>query len=395
MTTSGAIRLMQALNGARAGGARFVGGCVRNALLGQPVADVDVATQLLPDDVARVSKNAGMAVHPTGIEHGTLTVVADGSVFEVTTLRRDVETDGRRATVAFTEDWAEDARRRDFRINALYAAPDGEVFDPTGGGLIDIDQRRIMFVGEPETRIREDYLRILRFFRFNAWYGRRALNADGLAACARLRAGLAGISAERIWMEMHKLLAAPQPMQAVRAMAQARVMEQLFPDAHDLNVLERLVAIEAANGLSPDPLQRFMALFSKDADLLAGVARRMKMSNEERDRMVFAARDETPLDPAMPARDLRRALYLSGPRTLRDRAMLSWASRAGDDGDWPALLAVIDAYARPVMPVGGQDLVARGITPGPQIGQCLRAMEKAWIDSDFKLGHDELMRALR
>ena len=179
----------------------------------------------------------GIAVHPTGIEHGTLTVVADHRPFEVTTLRRDVETDGRRAVVAFTTDWSEDAQRRDFRMNALYVDREGAVHDPTGGGLDDVAARRIVFVGDPDTRIREDYLRILRFFRFQAWYAREAPDAAGLEACGRLRAGLAGISAERIWMETKKLLAAPQPMPSLRAMEASGVLAQLFPEAKGLDLL--------------------------------------------------------------------------------------------------------------------------------------------------------------
>ncbi|HVY90362.1 MAG TPA: CCA tRNA nucleotidyltransferase, partial [Hyphomonadaceae bacterium] len=237
-----ARRVMDALEKARPNSARFVGGCVRNALLGQPVADVDIATQLTPDRVAEAMRAANIAVHETGIEHGTLTVVADHHPFEVTTLRRDVETDGRRAVVAFTEDWAEDAQRRDFRMNALYVSRDGDVFDPTGGGLEDIAQRRIVFVGDPETRLREDYLRILRFFRFYAWYGRGAPDAAGLAACAKLKSGLSGISAERIWMETKKLLAAPDPMPGLQAMEQSGVFAQLFPEAKGLDLVRRVVA---------------------------------------------------------------------------------------------------------------------------------------------------------
>ncbi len=207
MTSGSVRRVMQALEGERKGSARFVGGCVRNALLGAPVADVDIATQLTPDVVERVMRAAGIAVHPTGIEHGTLTVVADNQPFEVTTLRRDVETDGRRAVVAFTEDWAEDAQRRDFRLNALYAEPDGTLHDPTGGGLADASARRFVFVGDAETRIREDYLRILRFFRFNAWYGaRRArlpLVLPPARPCAlgwpRFRSSASGRSSRNCW----------------------------------------------------------------------------------------------------------------------------------------------------------------------------------------------------
>ena len=274
-----ARRVMDALEAAQPGCARYVGGCVRNALLGVPVSDIDIATQLVPDEVTQVMRVAGIAVHPTGIEHGTLTVVADHQPFEVTTLRRDVETDGRRAVVAFTRDWEEDAQRRDFRINALYADRDGAIFDPTGGGLDDLAARRIVFVGDPETRLREDYLRILRFFRFYAWYGREAPDADGLAACAKLRAGLDGISVERIWMETKKLCAAVQPIPALEAMQASGVMAQLFPQARGLDLTRKLVALEQAEGWAPDPMLRFLSLFWKEAAAIRAVANRLKLSN--------------------------------------------------------------------------------------------------------------------
>ena len=295
METAAVRRVMGALERARAGSTRFVGGCVRNALLGEKVADIDIATQLTPTQVAVILRTADIAVHPTGIEHGTITAVADGQPFEVTTLRRDVETDGRRAVVAFTEDWAEDAQRRDFRMNALYATLEGALFDPTGGGLADIRSRRIVFVGDAETRIREDYLRILRFFRFNAWYGRGWLNAEGLGACGRLKTGLSAISSERIWSETKKLLAAPDPVPALSAMEHSGVFAQLYPEAHGLDLLRTLVGIESVRRLPADPMRRFLSLFSKDGDVLAAAARRLKLSNEERDRLVFSARDETPV----------------------------------------------------------------------------------------------------
>jgi poly(A) polymerase len=395
MTSTAARRVIAALEAARPGSARFVGGCVRNALLGEPVSDVDIATQLTPDRVEAVMKAAGIAAHPTGIEHGTLTVVADHARFEVTTLRRDVETDGRRAVVAFTEDWAEDAQRRDFRMNALYVAPDGEVFDPTGGGIDDIDQRRIVFVGDPDTRIREDYLRILRFFRFLAWYGRGAPDAAGLDACSRLRSGLAGISAERIWMEMKKLLAAPQPVAALEAMEKAGVFATLFPEGRGLDLLIKLVAVEAREGVAPDPMLRFLSLFWKDASSVRDVTNRLKMSNEESHRLNWAAKDVTVIDARMNARSLRRALYALGPGVFRDRVMLEWAQDPDASGVWQTLYDAASTYERPIMPVAGDDLLALGVKEGPPIGEALRKLEAAWIDSDFKLGRDQLLAKLK
>ncbi len=390
MTSKSALRVMAAFDAIRPGCARFVGGCVRNALLGEPVADVDIATQLVPELVQKAMIAAGIAVHPTGIEHGTLTVVADHQPYEVTSLRQDVETDGRHATVAFTDDWALDAQRRDFRMNALYATPAGEVFDPTGGGLIDIANRNIVFVGDAETRIREDYLRILRFFRFQAWYGRTVPDADGLDACARLRAGLDDISAERIWMETFKLLAAPQPLDALEAMVNTGVLAQLFPDAKGLKLIGKLVRLEMQEGFRPDPMLRFLALFWKEADAVHNVANRLKMSNDERHRLNWAVRDETPLWGGVTQQEVRAAVYRAGQQVVLDRIMLEWAS---DDGssDWREVHEVANAWQRPTMPLSGADLLALGLAEGPAIGAALRKAEEAWIESDFTLGADDLI----
>lgn len=393
MTSKSAQRVMSALDAIRPGCARFVGGCVRNALLGEPVADVDIATQLVPELVQKAMIAAGIAVHPTGIEHGTLTVVADSHPYEVTSLRQDVETDGRRAVVAFTDDWALDAQRRDFRINALYASPDGVLYDPTGGGLDDIAARRIVFVGDAETRIREDYLRILRFFRFQAWYGRSLPDEEGLEACARLRSGLADISAERIWMETRKLVAAPQPLSALDAMKDAGVFGQLFPEAKGLELIGKLIRLEMQEDLGPDPMVRFLSLFWKDADAVHAVANRLKMSNEERHRLNWAVRDETPIWGGVTEHEVRAALYRAGEQVIRDRIVLEWANDGS--ADWRDVHDLAEQWRRPTMPVNGSDLLALGVTEGPAIGDALRRLEDAWIESDFALGHDELLALLK
>ncbi len=393
MTSSAARRVMDALNDARPDCARFVGGCVRNALLGEPVADIDIATQLVPELVQKVMIAAKIAVHPTGIDHGTLTVVADHQPFEVTSLRQDVETDGRRAVVAFTDDWALDAQRRDFRMNALYANTSGDIFDPTGGGLDDIANRRIVFVGDPETRIREDYLRILRFFRFQAWYGRTVPDEAGLAACAKLRAGLADISAERIWMETRKLLAAPQPLSSLDAMEAAGVIDQLFSESKGLKLLRKLVGLDMREGFAPDPMVRFLALFWKDAAAVHDVANRLKMSNDERHRLNWAVQHDAPLWGGITEQEVRTALYHAGQQTIRDRLMLEWA---GDGtADWSEVLTLVDTWQRPTMPVSGADLLKQGLAEGPAIGDSLRKLETAWIESDFTLSHDELLALLK
>ncbi|WP_409515215.1 CCA tRNA nucleotidyltransferase, partial [Brevundimonas sp.] len=267
------------------GCARFVGGCVRNSLLDQPVDDIDIATRLTPDQTMAALKAAGLKAVPTGVEHGTVTGVSERRPYEITTLRRDVETDGRRAVVAFTQDWAQDAARRDFRLNALYADAAGQVFDPTGGGLADAAAGRIVFVGEAQTRIREDYLRILRFFRFYAWYGRGAPDAAGLAACAALKAGMDRLSAERVSKELLKLLAAPDPRSAVQAMAEAGVLDRVLPQVQPLTLFQAIC------DLTPDPVLRLSALLPAEAAAVAGVAGALRLSNAQRDRLTAAVAD--------------------------------------------------------------------------------------------------------
>ncbi|WP_409411642.1 CCA tRNA nucleotidyltransferase, partial [Brevundimonas sp.] len=277
------------------GCARFVGGCVRNSLLDQPVDDIDIATLLTPAQTMAALKAAGLKAVPTGVEHGTVTGVSERRPYEITTLRRDVETDGRRAVVAFTQDWAEDAARRDFRLNALYADAAGQVFDPTGGGLADAAAGRIVFVGEAETRIREDYLRILRFFRFYAWYGRGAPDADGLAACAALKTGMDQLSAERVSKELLKLLAAPDPRPAVQAMAEAGVLEQVLPQVQPLTLFQAIC------DLTPDPVLRLSALLPAEAAAVADVAAALRLSNAHRDRLTAAVADGPVVAPDMGA----------------------------------------------------------------------------------------------
>jgi poly(A) polymerase len=362
---------------------RFVGGCVRNSLMGQPVDDIDLATRLTPEIAMAALKAAGLKVVPTGLAHGTVTAVSKGDPYEITTLRRDVSTDGRNATVAFTEDWAEDAGRRDFRLNALYADADGAVFDPTGQGVADAAAGRIVFVGDPETRIREDYLRILRFFRFFAWYGRSAPDAPGLAACAALSEGMVRLSAERVSKELLKLLKAPDPRPAVRAMETSGVLARVLPDAGDLAVFERLV------DLTPDPVLRLSALWPADPVRVEAAARGLRLSNPERLRLVAAAGEA--LDPAMSERQGRAALYRLGRETFRDRILLA-ASALG--ADVSGLLALAQVWPIPRLPVGGRQVAAAGLAAGPDTGRALAVFEAGWIADDFPTeGHAERLRA--
>jgi len=386
MTAPATRRVFAALEArGGAGCARFVGGCVRNALLGRPVDDLDIATVLTPEEARAALEAAGVRVVPTGLDHGTVTAVADHQPFEITTLRRDVETDGRRAVVAFTTDWGEDAERRDFRLNALYAAPDGTLFDPTGGGLEDARAGRIVFVGDPETRIREDYLRILRFFRFYAWFGRGPPDAAGLEACRSLKDGLTRISAERVQKELLKLLAAGDPRASVRLMSATGVLAVVAPAAQDLDRLEALVEIERGVLGEADPELRLAALLPSDPARARAAAEALRLSNAQRDRLEAAAGTEPPLAADMGAPAMRRAIYRLGPQPFRDRLKLAWAAdrSPGQAGAWRALLEASDAWRAPVFPVGGADAMELGAPRGPAVGRALREVEDWWVQADF------------
>ena len=368
----------QAVLGMLSGGghrALVVGGCVRNALLGAPVADVDVATDARPERVTALAEAAGLKAVPTGIEHGTVTVVSGGVPHEVTTFRRDVETDGRHAVVAFSDDVAEDAARRDFTMNALYAEADGRVVDPLGG-LADLRARRLRFVGEAEARIQEDHLRILRFFRFHAWYGEPGgLDPDGLAACARLAGGVERLSAERVGSEMRRLLAAPDPSDAVAAMAEVGVLERVAPGA-DPGALRGLV--EAEDGRTPSWRRRVAAMG------LGDVAERWRLSR-------IGARELTILDDALhEGTSLAEVAHRHGVEIALDLALVR-ASRG--EPPPPDLDGRLVRAASARLPLGAADLMPE--LAGPCLGEALRRAEAAWIVSGFALDREALLRIAR
>jgi poly(A) polymerase len=366
------------------GGARFVGGCVRNTLLGESVEDIDIATTHRPEEVIRLLRAAGLKAVPTGIDHGTITAVSGGKPFEVTTLRKDVETDGRRAVVAFTDDWAEDARRRDFTMNALYLDTEGNLYDPVGG-VADAKARRVRFIGDPRERIREDYLRILRLFRFHAWYGTGEPDREGLKAAAGLREGLRRLSGERVQKEMLKLLSAENPGPALRAMAASGILSEVLPEAVHSGRLERLAAIETGElFVTPDPVLRLGALLDSP-EAAAEVAGRLRMSNADRERLIAMHADQSKIVCYLSAREVRRTLYRTGRRTFEDRAMLGWADdpKATNAVQWRALLAMAGSWQKPGFPLTGEEVMAAGVPKGEQVGRVMREVEDWWVDSDF------------
>ncbi|MBM3487667.1 MAG: CCA tRNA nucleotidyltransferase [Alphaproteobacteria bacterium] len=366
-----------------AGGARalFVGGCMRDAVLGRAVKDVDIATPEPPSRVVALLEAAGIRAVPTGLDHGTVTAVAEGAHFEITTLRHDVETYGRHARVAFTDDWAADAERRDFTMNALYGDAEGRVYDPTGG-LADLAEGRVRFVGSAVARIKEDVLRLLRFFRFHAHYGRVPPDGETLAACRALAPLIASLSVERVWAELARLMTAPEPAATLDLMAADLVLAHVLPEAGPRTALRRLVRLEAALGLVPDPLRRLAALLDVDARGAGAFAARLRLSRAERKRLVAIAGRHGSLAPTIDPRALRRLVYEDGNDAVDDALAVAWARADGLDEAWRP---VWDAarWRRPELPIKGRDARALGVPRGPAVGALVAAVEAWWIENDF------------
>jgi poly(A) polymerase len=374
MTESATRSVLAALN--EAGGApRFVGGAVRDTLLGRPVGDVDIATPLSPDEVTLRLERAGITVVPTGIAHGTVTAVVPPRHFEITTLRQDVETFGRQARVAFIADWAGDAARRDFTMNALLLDGEGRVFDPVGG-LSDLRAGRVRFVGDPATRIREDVLRLLRFYRFHAHYGRGAADPAGRAACRALAPLLPSLSGERVSAEMLKLLAAPDPSPTLAMMEEDGVLAVLLPEARRPDRLAALIPLEP----KPDPLRRLGALIAGGA---AAIAERLRLSNEQRDRLLALARPPWPIDLAGDDAVQRRAIYHLGPERYRDLVLMR-AAETGEAQRAASLLHLAESWSAPRFPLKGRDVTALGVPAGPEVGRLLAGLERWWEEGDFR-----------
>lgn len=375
----GVRRLLKALD-AKGGHARFVGGAVRDFLLGEHPDDLDLATTHQPEEAMRRLETAGIKAVPTGIEHGTITAVSSGTVVEVTTLRSDVSTDGRRATVAFTDDWKQDAGRRDFTINALYADPySGELFDYYGG-LDDLKSRTVRFIGEPLQRIAEDHLRILRYFRFHARYGHGDPDPQSLEACTARANDLMALSRERIADELLKLLALDDPTPTARLMRERGLFAPVVPEVDNVDRLAALVAAEQEAAIASDPLRRLAALLPADPEVAAEVAGRLKLSNKARKRLISAAEASLGLNP-------RALAYRVGVENAVDRLLL--ADQVDEARD-------IAAWTPPRLPVSGGQLIARGVTQGPEVARTLRRIEDGWEAAGFPSGEafDRLLRQI-
>ncbi len=368
------------------GETRVVGGAVRDALFGFPPHEIDLATTALPEAVLEAARDAGLKGVPTGIDHGTVTIVVAATPFEVTTLREDVETDGRFAKVRFGGDFEQDAKRRDFTVNALSLTPDGELHDYTGG-LADIEARRIRFIGDAATRIREDYLRVLRFFRFNASHGEGPFDREGLHESIIARERLARLSRERIRAELMKLLLARRAPEVMRAMSHAGVIEVILGMGYPAR-LQRLADQETAQGKAADAVLRLAAFAVQTVEDAERLRERLRLSNDEFARLADAARTLAPLhgrETPPPVSHLREMLFLRGSRAAADALALAQAESAAapDDADWLEAARYLDETPAPAFPIRGADLIARGVAPGKELGEALKTLQAKWIRAGF------------
>jgi len=371
---------------------------VRNALLGMPIGDIDIATTLKPQTVMRLAQVAGFHTVPTGIDFGTVTVIINHRPFEVTSLRRDVRSDGRRAIVAFGEDWHEDAKRRDFTINALYCDAAGIIYDEVGG-LEDVMARRIRFIGAAEMRIREDYLRILRFFRFFAYYGDGRPDGQALKAIVRQRQGLLKLSSERIWGELKKILGATNPHRTLLWMRQSGVLSLILPESEKwgIDLVPGLIQAECLGAFVPDPLLRLMSMIPPDETAIKILARRLKLANFEKKRLIDWA--TTPSIAAdMEEGELNKILYKKNVGSIIDKVKLALASHALKRvplfDAYQNLLTKIENWQRPCLPLNGRDLIDHGVESGAVLGEILTKLEADWIASDFRLTKTDLLAKL-
>lgn len=403
MTAPATVSVMAALSAGETTGlvALFVGGCVRDSLLGRDVGDVDIATALAPDIVSKRIEDAGLKAVPTGLAHGTVTAVVEARHFEITTLRIDVDTDGRRATIAFTDDWVADAERRDFTVNALYADGAGAIFDPVGG-LADLKAGRIRFVGDAEQRIREDVLRLLRFFRFYAQFGTPPPDRDAISACAKLANLLPTLSGERVAAETLKLLTAADPATTMTLMSANGVLQHFLPEAKEIDRLAALVTVDGVADQA-DPLRRLAAVLKVDAAGADAIAARLRLSKADRVRLRELVATDHRLERDMSPQQMRVALYRLGADVWRDRVLIDWAEEiaVGTPQDrhaadaWRELYDLTVEWTPPTFPLQGHDVLALGVAAGPAVGRHLATVEEWWIAGDFVADRRACLAELR
>jgi len=385
----------------KGGKVRVVGGAIRNALMGEGVGDIDLCTTLLPEETTQALEAANIKAIPTGLEFGTITAVVDKTAYEITTLREDVETDGRHAVVKFGKDWTKDALRRDLTINALYCDRDGNLFDPLDN-MDDLKNREVRFIGEASERIKEDYLRILRFFRFFAWYGSGRPDASGLKACAKLKGGLDDISAERVWIELKKTLEAKDPSRALLWMRTTGVLNIVLPESEKwgIDLIPSLLTAEELCKFEIDPMLRLMAVIPPRDDVVDALSTRLKLSGVETKRLMLWTK--TPkVEQGTNQKTLEKFFYENDMQAVLDVLQLDIATLEGrGEASADALKIAVgflqqaQKWQRPTLPIKGKDLLALGQEAGPSIGKAIRALEAKWVESGFKLSKEELLAGL-
>lgn len=378
--------------------ARFVGGCVRDSIIGLKTNDIDIATKLNPEDVVKILGSESIKVIPTGIDHGTVSVFSKDFNFEITTLRSDISTDGRHAEVIFSDSWEEDSLRRDFTINSIYLKQNGELYDPHNG-IQNLKDKKIIFIGNPDERINEDYLRILRFFRFNAFYGNNnlKLSSDSIKACTKNKNKIKKLSSERVQNEFFKILNSPDPYFIVSIMRKIEILDLLFEHKVETKIFKKLLLIEKENSFSKNHILRFASLALKNKKINSNNLQMFNFSKKERKELCLLTNQEFEIHNKLNKSDIKKILYSIDRKTLKDMAKLSWAlsNNRVTNKNWKNVLSQIDKVAIPIFPLKAKDILDYGLEEGPIIGEILKTVEQDWIDSNFEHNKEDLLFKLK
>ena len=378
--------------------ARFVGGCVRDSIIGLKTNDIDIATKLNPEDVVKILGSESIKVIPTGIDHGTVSVFSKDFNFEITTLRSDISTDGRHAEVIFSDSWEEDSLRRDFTINSIYLKQNGELYDPHNG-IQNLKDKKIIFIGNPDERINEDYLRILRFFRFNAFYGNNnlKLSSDSIKACIKNKNKIKKLSSERVQNEFFKILNSSDPYFIVSIMRKIEILDLLFEHKVETKIFKKLLLIEKENSFSKNHILRFASLALKNKKINANNLQMFNFSKKERKELCLLTNQEFEIHNKLNKSDIKKILYSIDRKTLKDMAKLSWAlsNNRVTNKNWKNVLSQIDKVAIPIFPLKAKDILDYGLEEGPIIGEILKTVEQDWIDSNFEHNKEDLLFKLK
>ena len=378
--------------------ARFVGGCVRDSIIGLKTNDIDIATKLNPEDVVKILGSESIKVIPTGIDHGTVSVFSKDFNFEITTLRSDISTDGRHAEVIFSDSWEEDSLRRDFTINSIYLKQNGELYDPHNG-IQNLKDKKIIFIGNPDERINEDYLRILRFFRFNAFYGNNnlKLSSDSIKACIKNKNKIKKLSSERVQNEFFKILNSSDPYFIISIMRKIEILDLLFEHKVETKIFKKLLLIEKENSFSKNHILRFASLALKNKKINANNLQMFNFSKKERKELCLLTNQEFEIHNKLNKSDIKKILYSIDRKTLKDMAKLSWAlsNNRVTNKNWKNVLSQIDKVAIPIFPLKAKDILDYGLEEGPIIGEILKTVEQDWIDSNFEHNKEDLLFKLK